>query len=140
MGVKRPYAWESQTTVLKPNESLVDLRADWHVRRGKEGQLKAYLCQDKRREHLICTQKLSLLADHINQLVGDDRAERITAVALYNALSNDGQGLNGGFVKHRWAVSPLSLEDAIPAFESSRPMYQTATILGSKQCVQTKAC
>ena len=66
MGVRRPYAWESQTTHLQKDERLTTLRPDWHVRRGRDGLHKAYLCTDKRGTHLICTQKLPLLAEHIN--------------------------------------------------------------------------
>lgn len=141
MGVKRPLDWESQTTELRPQERLVKLRPDWHVRRGRDGEHKVFLCEDKRGEHLICTQKLTLLAKHINQLVGDDRAERISATSLYNVLTNDGGGLNGAYSKHRWRVRAYPLDHrAIDAFESSRQSFQKATVLGSKLSLQTRLC
>ena len=140
MGTKRPLVWESQTTILRPEERLAQLRPDWHVRRGRDGQHKAFLCEDKRGQHLICTQKLTLLADHINKLVGDDRADRISATSLYNVLYNDGSGLNSGFSKHRWRVRSYPLDRVIEEFESTRQAFETATVLGSKQCVQTTLC
>ena len=141
MGVKRPLCWESQTTVLRPEERLAQLRPDYHVRRGKDGEHKAFLCEDKQRRHLICTQKLTLLADHINKLVGDgDKSDRISATSLYNILTNDGSGLNSGFSKHRWKVRSYPLDRVIEEFESTRQSFEIATVLGSKQCVQTKLC
>jgi hypothetical protein len=134
MGVRRPYAWESQTTHLQKDERLTTLRPDWHVRRGRDGLHKAYLCTDKRGTHLICTQKLPLLAEHINRLVGD-KTEQISPTALYNAVTNDGSGLNGGHCKLRWRVRAYPLEDAIAVFESARTSFDTVTVLGSKQSI-----
>ena len=139
MGIKRPLSWESQTTDLRKEEALARLLPDWHVRR-QNGKHRAYLCLDKRGDVLICTQKLSLLAEHINSMAGEDRAERVSETALYYACSNDGSGLNGAHVKYRWKVLPLTLEDAIREFNTKRPNYQGATILGAKQCVQTTIC
>lgn len=139
--IKRPLIWESQTTILRPEERLARLRPDYHVRRGRNGEHMAYLCEDKQRQHLICTQKLTLLADHINKLVSDgDRADRISATSLYNVVYNDGSGLNSGFSKHRWRVRSYPLDRVIQEFESTRPSFETATVLGSKQCVQTTLC
>lgn len=138
MGVKRPLSWECQTTHLRKEEALARLLPDWHVRR-QNGSHRAYLCLDKQGGALICTQKLSLLADHINKMAGD-KSERVSETALYYALFNDGKGLNGGKVKYRWKVIPLTLEDATREFNSLRPSYERATVLGAKQCVQTKVC
>ena len=135
MGVKRPLAWESQTTDLRKEEALTRLLPDWHVRR-QNGSHRAYLCLDKQGVALICTQKLSLLADHINKMAGD-KSETVSETALYYALTNDGTGLNGARVKYRWKVVPLTLEEAAREFNSLRPNYERATILGAKQCVQT---
>ena len=141
MGIKRPLVWESQTTVLGPGERLARLRPDYHVRRGRDGEHTAYLCEDKQRQHLICTQKLTLLAEHINELVGDgDRADRISATSLYNIVTNDGSGLNSGFSKHRWRVRCYPLDRVIEEFENARKHFETATVLGSKQCLQTRLC
>ena len=138
MGVKRPLSWESQTTDLRKEEALARLLPDWHVRR-QNGSHRAYLCLDKHRDALICTQKLSLLADHINKMAVD-KSERVSETALYYALTNDGRGLNGGNVKYRWRVLPLTLDETPREFNSLRPNYERATILGAKQCVQTTMC
>ena len=138
MGVKRPLFWESQTIDLRKEEALARLLPDWHVRR-QNGSHRAYLCLDKHRGALICTQKLSLLADHINKMAVD-KSERVSETALYYALTNDGKGLNGGNVKYRWRVLPLTLDEATREFNSLRPNYERATILGAKQCVQTTMC
>ena len=142
MGVKRPLHSESQTTTLRPEERLAALRPDWHVRRGKDGEHKVFICEDKRGTHLICTQKLTLLAEHISKLAGDDTSERISATSLFNILTNRyGNHLNSGFSKHRWRVRAYPLDDrAVEVFESSRRSFETATVLGSKQCLQTKLC
>ena len=138
MGVKRPLFWESTTLDLRKGEALTRLLPDWHVRR-QNGTHRAYLCLDKHRDALICTQKLSLLADHINKMAGD-KSERVSETALYYALQNDGKGLNGGNVKYRWRVITLTLDEAAREFNSLRPKYERATILGAKQCVQTSIC
>ena len=139
MGVKRPLPWESQETTLRVNEELQDLQPDWHVRRHC-GEHTAYVVFDKRLENLICSQKLSLIAQHISAIAGGDKADSVSETALYNALSNDGgnKSLNGGHVKYRWRVRPFTLKEAVDEFNSHKPLYQRATVLGSKQAVQTK--
>ena len=138
MVVKRPLPWEPQETTLRQNEELQDLQPDYHVRR-QCGEHTCYLVFDKRQERLICSQKLSLIAQHISSMA-EDRSDRVSETALYNALSNDGgdKSINGGHVKYRWRVRPYPLKEAVHEFNSRRPLYQTATVLGSRQAVQTK--
>jgi hypothetical protein len=136
MGVAKPLTWEPQMTTLRADEILENWRPDWHVRR-KNGEHAAYICWDTKSNELICTQKLSLLAKHINS-TADDKMSRVSETALYYALSNDGHGLNGGCVKYRWRVRPFRLEEAIHEFNNNRPFYKKAMVLGAKQCVQTK--
>ena len=139
MGVKRPLFWESTTTVLRPEEHIKQLQPDWHSRRGRGVEHRVYLCQDKRGEHLLLSSKVTLLAEHLSKLARD-RSEQISTTSLYNILSNDGSGLNGGFAKHRWKLSVYPIEEGVEAFESTRSSFQTATVLGSKACLKTIVC
>ena len=136
MGVAKPYAWESKTTVLKPEEKVLRWRPDHHARRGKGGEHVAYICEDKQGGHIIVTQKIPLLAEHINKLVGD-RSERISVTSLYNGTSNEGTGLNAGFTKYRWRIRVYPLDKAVKEFENNRHCFESATVLGTKACLQT---
>ena len=139
MGVKQPMFWESTTTVLRPEERLTRIRPDWHARKARDGERRVFLCEDKLNRQLLLSQKVTLLAEHLSKMAGD-RSERISTTAIYNILKNDGSGLNCGYAKHRWRVRAYPMEEGVEAFESARASFQTATILGSKACLQTKIC
>ena len=139
MGIKRPLAWESQMTVLRPEERLTQLRPDWHVRRARDGDCRVFICEDKYGRHLLLAQKVTLLADHLSK-IAKDKSEQISTTSLYNILSNDGSGINCGYSKHRWKLRAYPLEEAVEAFESARQSFDTATVLGSKSCVHTQLC
>ena len=132
----RPLFWESSTLEILPHERLAAMRPDWHVRR-RNGRHLAFLCEDIHGEHLLCSQKLCLMADHINKLAKSG-AERITVPSLYNVLwARDGK-LNHGWSKHRWRVVAHPLEEIADAFESARKGYQKSTVLGSRQCIEKR--
>jgi hypothetical protein len=136
MGVKRPLFFESQATILKDTEKLAKIKPDFHVRRNA-GEYRVYVAEDKRGEHLIATQKLNLLSDYISKL-SSDKAEQISSTALYNALNmNAGAGVTGGYSKYRWRVRAYPIDEAAKVFELNRPSFQTATVLGSKNSLQT---
>ena len=139
MGIKRPLAWESQVTILRPNEKLTQLRPDWHVRRSRDGDRKVFVCYDKHGRQILLSQKVTLLAEHLSK-IAKDKGESISTTSLYNIVTNDGKGLNCGFSKHRYKVECHSLEDAVEVFESARKSFDTATVLGSKSCLQTQLC
>ena len=136
--IRKPHVWESQTTTLRPGERLTKMYPDWHVRRGKDGELKAYLCEDKRGVHLLLSSKLSLLAEHISRIACDE-GDCVSVAALYKTLSNNGLGVNRAYAKHRWRVRPVSVEDAPDEFEGKREGFEMATVLASKASVRT-AC
>ena len=139
MGIKRPLFWESTTTVLHPNERLTQLFPDWHTRRAIGGENRVFMCEDKYGFHLLLSQKVTLLADHISK-IASDRSERISTTSLYSCLENDGTGLNGGYAKHRWKLKSYPRERAVEAFEAARAPFKTVTILGSKSCIKTSLC
>jgi hypothetical protein len=139
MGVKRPLCWESQMTVLRPEEQLTQLRPDWKARRTRDGDHRVFLCEDRYGRQLLLAQKIPLLAEHLTKLASNP-SESISTTSLYNIISNDGCGLNGGYSKHRYKVTAYPLEKGIEAFASARESFDSAVVLGSKSCLQTKIC
>jgi hypothetical protein len=137
MGVgRKPLFWESTTTVLRADEHVKKLHPDWHSRRTRDAEHRVYVCEDKRGEHILLASKVTLLAEHLSKLACD-RSEKISTTSLYNVLQNDGTGLNGGYAKHRWKCRAFPITEGVETFESARTSFQTATILGSKSCLQT---
>ena len=133
--MRKPHAFENHTTTLRDGERLTSLRPDYHVRRGKDGALNVYLCEDKRKQHLLLSSKLKLLAEHI-AIITADETEHVSVAALYKTLRNT--GMNGAHaLKHRWRVRPVSVDDAVIEFEGKRPSFETATVLASKQSLRT---
>ena len=139
MGIKRPLCWESQATILRPGEQLTKLQPDWKARRTRDGEHRVFLCEDRYGRQLLLAQKVTLLAEHLTK-IASNQSERISTTSLYNIISNDGCGLNGGFSKHRYRVKSLPLEQGVQAFESARQSFDSAVVLGSKSCLQTKIC
>ena len=139
MGIKRPLCWESQATILRPGEQLTRLQPDWKARRTRDGEHRVFLCEDRYGRQLLLAQKVTLLAEHLTK-IASNQSERISTTSLYNIISNDGCGLNGGFSKHRYRVKSLPLEQGVQAFESARQSFDSAVVLGSKSCLQTKIC
>ena len=126
-------------TILRPGEHLTNLQPDWKARRTRDGEHRVFLCEDRYARQLLLAQKVTLLADHLSKLA-PDRSARISTTSLYNIISNDGSGLNGGYSKHRYKVKALPLEHAVEAFELARQSFESAVVLGSKSCLQTKIC
>ena len=125
---------------LKPDEKVASIKPDHHVRR-QGGKLLAYVCEDKRSEVLILSQKLNLICDHINQLV-PDKPDQVSMTGLFQILSvdgNDPRSRTAGWSKHRWKIHKFSLEDVTEAFETLRKRgFQNAVVLGSRDIVQTQ--
>ena len=126
-------------TVLQPTEKLTKLRPDWKVRRTRDGDHRVFLCEDRVARQLLLAQKVTLLAEHLSKLAAD-RSSRISTTSLYNIISNDGSGLNGGYSKHRYKVTALPLRQAVEEFEAARSSFDSAVVLGSKSCLQTMIC
>ena len=126
-------------TILAPEERLYQLRPDWKSRRTRDGEHRVFLCEDRHARQLLLSQKVTLLAEHLSKLA-PDRSSRVSTTSLYNILSNDGSGLNGGYSKFRYRVQAMNLEQGVAAFESARPSFDSAVVLGSKSCLQTKIC
>jgi len=127
---------------LGDKEKLTTLKQDFKSRRGRSGGRIAYICEDKRREHIILATKISLLANYISSLTSD-KTEQITLASLYAVLQNqDGVptgSRTGGWAKMRWKCRAVPLEDAASTYESIRQagVYNTAVVLGTRNCVQT---
>ena len=107
------------------------------MRKSRNGERLAYVCEDKQGGHLILASKLALLADYISELT-DHPADKITLNSLYAILSvPDGCGRTGGWSKHRWRCRAVPLEQAATTYEAMRPEYEKHVVLGTKNCVQT---
>ena len=119
----------AQTISLQPNEKLRGITKDHHVRK-QNGEHRAYICEDRTRNHILLSQKISLLTEHINSIVTDPY-ERVSVPALYQLTHN---GRNGGYSKLRWKLLPYALDEATAAFEATRSEFQHATLIGSREC------
>ena len=63
----------AQPMHLKPHERLTVLRPEFHVRRSREGEYPAYLCEDRVAGRVILTQKLPELATYISSMTDASR-------------------------------------------------------------------
>ena len=125
---------------LKPNEKVRSIRPDYHTRR-QNGKQLAYVVEDKWRQVVILSQKLSLICEHINQLV-EDKPDQVSTTGLYQICAVTDGSRTGSFSKHRWKVHRFTLDDVIEAFETLRQErgFQNAVVLGSRETVQTLQC
>ena len=131
--------YESSAIFLSDTEILKAILPDFKSRRGQGGERCVYICEDKQREKIILSSKLSLLANYISSLASD-KTETITLASLYAVLRiQEGQGRTGGWAKMRWKCRAVPLVDAASAYESIRQtgVYHQAVVLGTRNCVQT---
>ena len=138
-GVKGSPGSAAQPIRLKPDERVSSIRPEYHVRRGRDGKHRAYICED-REGRVIMAQKLPELARYCTKLAGDNADQTVTMTSLYAILKvRDGCGRTQGWSKHRWRVRPYNLGDeAVRRFESLRQTYPEAVVLGSPYCLTTR--
>ena len=68
-----------------------------HVRRGRDGKLNAYVCEDRVGGRVILAQKLPELASYCTELAGSEKDQAVTLASLYQILKvRDGTGRTGG--------------------------------------------
>ena len=119
---------------LAQNERLVKIAKEYHIRKAKQGDYLCYIVEDKTRNVLLIGQKISELCCAVNDYV-DDTPDKVSPAGLYQiaALYRNGQRC-GGWTKHRWRCTPVPLEKAVEAFNSTREGFEHAIVLGSKEC------
>lgn len=125
--------------ILKRDEKIASFKPEYHVRRGRDGKLNAYVCEDRVGGRVILAQKLPELASYCTQLAGSEKDQAVTMASLYQILKvRDGTGRTGGWSKHRWRVRPYDLDrEAVPKFEMLRDVYDEAVVIASPHCVNT---
>lgn len=123
--------------VLQANERVAKIEKEHHTRRQK-GQLLAYIVEDKFAQHLLLGQKLSSLASYVNTHIVCDKPDQVSTAGLFQIISASG-GRTGGWSKHRWAVRPVNLDEAAPAYERLRTRgFENCVIVGQKECYQVR--
>lgn len=125
---------------LRQDEKVSDIRPDYHVR-SRGGKRWGYVVQDKYRKVCICSQKLELIRQHINQIV-DCEPDKVSLTGLYEIMSVIGENprsSTGGATKHRWFVNKYALEELALAFEEARAKgFEKSVVLGSTSTIDTE--
>ena len=114
-----------ETFPLLENERLSSIKKQHHSRKKL-----AYIAEDKLRNYVILSQRISDIVSSINSIVTDD-PDKVSLTGIYMAL-----GRRGSTVKHRWRVQFCELEGAAEAFEARRAGVQHALIVGDRGSYQ----
>ena len=116
---------------LAPNERVVAMQRDWSARG------MAYTVRDRQCSWLLLTQRLPLIADFINESVARDAFEYVNVTSLYEAKDKQ---MRCGLTKRTWAVDAhASYDDALAAFERSRPAFEHAAVVGTPAAFRVEA-
>ena len=119
------------TVVLEPSTRLAGVKKEWHTRK-QRGKDVAYLATDRLGEWTVLTQKLPLLTEWINE-----RAEgpggRVSTTTLYEGADRgENASRVGAWIKGRWCLRTVELEEASAAFESARQGIRSAAVVASE--------
>ena len=119
--------------VLGPDQHLTSILKEHRTRR-QNGLLLAYILEDKRLQQLVIGQKLSLLAQYINEHVVSDKPDQVSPSGLWQIISAVG-GRTGGYTKHRWRVVPVMLSEAAIIYENLRKQgFEKCVVVGNPRC------
>jgi hypothetical protein len=123
------------TIKLQPNERLTAICKEYHTRK-QNGQLVAWIIEDKLSQYVIMCQKISSAIGWLNQNVLLNRADRLSVSGMYQmSLCEGGEGsITGGFSKHRWRIRPYRLGEAADQFNSMRGGFEQSVIVGASNC------
>ena len=126
----------TQPMMLSPDQKLVGLKPEYHIRKGRDGKYYGYICEDRQGRVILC-QKLPELAHYCTKLAGANSDQTVTLSSLYAIMKvADRTGRTGGWSKHRWRVRPYELgPEAVSQFESLRKEYDEHIVLGSPHCM-----
>ena len=116
-----------ETMPLRPNERLAAISKEYHTRKKQ-----FYIAEDKLRDFLICSQRLSDLVEQINSIVAH-KPDQVSLTGLYQILTGQDGGRVGGWTKHRWKIRSVDLNAAPQAFEEVREIgFSNAIIVGKR--------
>lgn len=89
------------------------------------------MCEDRHMRFLFLTQKISQLAHVINDGVARDEFEKVSIAGLYQSTTNP-RFKTEKWVKHRWKIHSVLIDDAPCFYESMRKNgYENCTLLGN---------
>jgi len=107
--------------------------------RRQNGQLIAYIVEDKQSRHLLLGQKLAAIVDFLNSNVVSDKPDQVSIAGLHQIISCRG-GRTGGWSKHRWRVQPVNINDAAPTYEELRARgFENCVVIGEPTCYKVSA-
>ena len=120
--------------LLEPTQRLAGVKKEWHTRK-QHGREVCYVASDRMNQWLLITQKLPLLAAHINSLA-DGPADLVSTTALYDGADRrETASRVGSLIKGRWSVKTVDLERATEVFESARTgNVQAACVASEPAC------
>ena len=126
MGKARP----SETLQIYPHQTLTGVKKEHHARQGK-----LFICEDKMRDYLIASQRLTDIVDQINAIVREKPC-RVSLAGLYQSLGKT-DDRTMGWVKFRWKVRPYDLESAAEQFQARLGRgFEHALIVGSREAYE----
>ena len=99
----------------------------------------AYVVSDRLGQLEFLAQKLTLLAEAINQEVEQEAWARVSVNGLWESSTGRTTGRAGPWFKGRWRVQCLDLERAIEAYERERSAHARAVIVGQPACYAIRA-
>ena len=118
--------------LLRSHDKLTSISKEQHNRTQK-GKVLAYVCEDRQKDFLFLTQKISHIADVINAVIARDEFETVSVAGLYQSMTNPRHKTNK-WVKMRWKIHPVPIDDALYFYDSMRANgYKHCTVLGNPE-------
>ena len=121
----------SQTVVLTPTQRLAGVQPEWHAKK-RMGKQIVYVAHDRMGEIALFSQQLQLLASAINERAGDARSERVSTATLWKGVDRSDASRVGVWIKGRWRVSSVDLDEASNEFERARQAHTHAAVVAAQ--------
>ena len=122
-------------TLTAQDQKRVTLHREWKARKHLDtGKHVAWLCEDKLRQVLVLSGKLSLCATFINSLA-EDNGDRVSVPGLYTNIRNT-SARTSGWHKHRWKVHPVPLTEVTHVFSRMSAEHARAAVIASPGVVE----
>ena len=121
----------SQTVVLTLTQRLAGVQPEWHAKK-RMGKQIVYVAHDRTGEIALFSQQLQLLASAINERAGDARSERVSTATLWKGVDRSDASRVGVWIKGRWRVSSVDLDEASNEFERARQGHTHAAVVAAQ--------
>ena len=120
-----------QTVVLTPTQRLAGVQPEFHAKK-RMGKQIVYVAQDRMGEITLLSQQLQLLASAINERAGDAQSERVSTTTLWKGVDRSDASRVGVWIKGRWRVRSVDLNEASNEFERARQAHTHAAVVAAQ--------